>query len=441
MLRWKRACASSAETISRNCSWRAARRTASSSSASRPVDCSFAACRSWKGPQLDRRTGRITFALGRHKDPADGARQRRQGKSSERQGLDAGLACPDRHDLGEPDRRHDLAGQRHSDGWCARAQPVRRAIRRRPTTSQTASAASSRPGSSRTGRDPTAPERRGITRPDAHAVHRHTPDAAERGYGGIVAATAGASDGDDRVAAIAAQHVDQRRRAVGRCAFARRDAALRFDAARDQRRDRIVDAHRPSDWWSRCAAAARGPAPAGSRLRAQPPRRSDACGCPAMRSVRPASASAPAASMPSPGAVDAIASAIAAVTATASGRSTASRPIRQRVARIDPGRRRRQRRRRVGAGIHHQVGAHRPAVAQRNRRAGTWTGTTMSAASTRPAAAATVNGCAARPAGNASTAGVDLMQGRKPRHALRLAEGGSCAICAEGGGHEVKPAP
>ena len=85
MCRTKRARASSAETTSRNCSWRAAWRMAASRSVG--IGVSLEACRSWQRSYHDLGAGRISFAFGRHQDPAVGLRQRRERQIARGYGL------------------------------------------------------------------------------------------------------------------------------------------------------------------------------------------------------------------------------------------------------------------------------------------------------------------------------------------------------------------
>ncbi len=86
--RWlsKRLLASSAETTSRNCSCRAARRTASISAVSGFGRRLMAA--SWQRPHRHGDAGGIAFAFGRHQHPAVGLRERlqRQKARAERHG-------------------------------------------------------------------------------------------------------------------------------------------------------------------------------------------------------------------------------------------------------------------------------------------------------------------------------------------------------------------
>ena len=78
--RWrsKRARASSAETTSRNCSCRAARRTAAMQIAARLFAGGSRPVAHGHGLITTSRAGRIAFAVGRHQNPAVGLRQRRQ---------------------------------------------------------------------------------------------------------------------------------------------------------------------------------------------------------------------------------------------------------------------------------------------------------------------------------------------------------------------------
>ena len=81
--RLKRIRASSAETTSRNCSWRAAARTRASSSAlasGRGLRVSLMLRFSWPRLYRNRRAGGIAFAVGRHQQPTVRPRQRGQRK-------------------------------------------------------------------------------------------------------------------------------------------------------------------------------------------------------------------------------------------------------------------------------------------------------------------------------------------------------------------------
>ena len=89
----KRARASSADTTSRNCSCRAAARTRAISSASSLRSSALLMLVSRPRPHLHRRAGGITFAVGRHQDPAVGARQRRQRQIFRRQRLEPVRRC------------------------------------------------------------------------------------------------------------------------------------------------------------------------------------------------------------------------------------------------------------------------------------------------------------------------------------------------------------
>ena len=77
---------------------------------------------------------------------------------------------------------------------------------RRPTVSQTASAASSRPGNSSTGRMPTNPSAAVSPGVSAMPCTARRALARQRLRARVVAAAAGAADGDDGVGAFRRQH-------------------------------------------------------------------------------------------------------------------------------------------------------------------------------------------------------------------------------------------
>ena len=141
------------------------------------------ASRSWPRPY--RRPGRRRNSL--RCRPAPGpSRRRAPAPDSGRYPAASGSTCrrraAHRDDFGEADGRGDLARQRQRRRPAPRSRGRRRAAasRRRPSVSQTASAASSRPGSSSTGRVPAKPKRRGLAGRQADAVHGKPAGARKR---------------------------------------------------------------------------------------------------------------------------------------------------------------------------------------------------------------------------------------------------------------------
>ena len=86
---------------------RRAARTAASSSLSARGLCGFAA--HGHGLTTTRGAGRIAFAVGRHQDPAFGARQRLHRQIAGRERLDPAEPPAHRDDFGQAERRGDLA--------------------------------------------------------------------------------------------------------------------------------------------------------------------------------------------------------------------------------------------------------------------------------------------------------------------------------------------
>ena len=175
-------------------------------------------------------------------------------------------------------------------------------------------------------------------------------------------AAAGAADGDDHVGAVVVQ------RGFERDVVADGDAAFGIDGAGNQRRRARDDLARadPHHAHARLAHQHALDAERGQQRHVDPPqpragepqlqpgggvgvRRQHAfAGRDRRRAPRPC----------------------APRICTASSAATASAPARHRIAGVDARRRGRQRRRRVGAGVERRVGAHRIAVAQRQRGLG-----------------------------------------------------------------------
>ena len=257
----KRARASSADTTSRNCSCRAAARTRASRSASASGfdPARIAHCPS-HGHGLTRPARpRIAFAVGRHQNPAVGLRQRLQRQIAARLAArrHRRRAAPARPRRGR--RGRDLARKRQvSTGSLAAMLPASRASMRRPMVSQTASAASSRPGSSSTGCAPTKPKRRGLARRERDAVHRDAAGARQRVHAGVVAAAAGAADGDDGVGVSIGQGAISRIMPPRRAAPRRHGVDVACDQPRRADDDRLgTHRHDPQTRGSRTLTARR----------------------------------------------------------------------------------------------------------------------------------------------------------------------------------------
>ena len=176
--RAKRARASSAETTSRNCSCRAARRIVVDQVVGLRRFCPSG--RSWPRSYHDLASGRKTFAVGGHQNPAVGVARAAPAANSPRLWARPALraGAPGRSPT-SPMRRRDLARELATvDGSAASLLPASRSISGSPIVSQPAMAASIRPGSSSTGAVAGHAERRGLARRDRDAVRL---DAAVRG--------------------------------------------------------------------------------------------------------------------------------------------------------------------------------------------------------------------------------------------------------------------
>src|SRR5690606_21947830 len=110
--RSKRVRASSGETTSRNCSWRAAARTASSR---RPEGISNFSVRSllmttisWQQSHLSLGTGGKAFALRRNQNPAIGTGERLQGEHAGTERLGTGFTETNQHDFGQAHSGRDF---------------------------------------------------------------------------------------------------------------------------------------------------------------------------------------------------------------------------------------------------------------------------------------------------------------------------------------------
>jgi len=118
-------------------------------------------------------------------------------------------------------------------------EPVSRASRRRPIRSQTASAASRRPGSKRTGRDPDAPEGRRLPGRQRDPVDLEPAGLRERHHACVVVPAAGAADGNDRIRRFIAQRMFEPRTACAAIVLAKHAPARGCDLAGDQVHGRV----------------------------------------------------------------------------------------------------------------------------------------------------------------------------------------------------------
>src|SRR5512139_2511722 len=205
--RSKRARASSADTTSRNCFWRAAARTRAIRSPSplgRGFRVSLILNDSWPRSYLNRRTGRIPFAVCRHQYPAVGTRQRRQREifACERLHL-TGIAA-DRNEFGQSDGRSDFASKRQ----CLRGLTVAALRHGQPIKHSPPHPKPDRkrrvepPGQQQHRRCADESDRRGFTRRECYTMHDEPAFAREHLHRVVVPPAAGAADCDDRICAF-----------------------------------------------------------------------------------------------------------------------------------------------------------------------------------------------------------------------------------------------
>ena len=157
----------------------------------------------------------------------------------------------------------DLAGERQDlhRFILAVLAAASRSSSRRPTTSQTLSAASSRPGRSSTGLAPTKPSAAVSPGRDCHAMNRKPSFARQDLHAVVVAAAARASNRDNRVNAFR-RHRDVETAAT---VIESRNPATAFDIRHDQPGRRVDNAAATHRQHANARFAHRDPGDAGRR--------------------------------------------------------------------------------------------------------------------------------------------------------------------------------
>src|SRR6478672_1774042 len=205
--RSKRARASSADTTSRNCSWRAAARTRAIRSLSPSDRCfrdSLTLQHSWPRSYLNKCACGITLTVGRHQYPAIRARERRKGQIFRRQRLRFAGVPPYRHDFRQTHGGTDLARERHRLCRLAftalgRREPIEQAA---PGHEPDAERGVEPSRQKQYGADADKTKRTGFTRRQRDAVHCEPPFSRERLHAVVVTPAAGPPDCDNCIRAF-----------------------------------------------------------------------------------------------------------------------------------------------------------------------------------------------------------------------------------------------
>src|SRR6516165_960670 len=199
----KRRRAAAAETTSRNCSCRAARRTASSIAARVGLGSGLiaaAGANSWPLVHRDVASDGEAFALGRHQYPAVAAGERGHGQISGPKWLRHPGAAAYRNHLGHPDRRCHLTPERRchrqilnaaAGESCRKLASYQKPHRERgiePTRNE-----QHRPVAGKT-------QRGGLAWADGNAMNLDAATPRQFLHGVVAASAAGAADTDDGIA-------------------------------------------------------------------------------------------------------------------------------------------------------------------------------------------------------------------------------------------------